>query len=79
MRTLYVGGIPQGTDVERLRLLFSSYGGVESARIVRREETGTSRGFGYVTFLSELAAFKAREALDGQRFEGATLRVDVAR
>jgi RNA recognition motif-containing protein len=62
-----------------LRGLFSAYGGVEEARVVRRRETGDSRGFGYVTFLSDLAAFKAKQALDGSMIEGSTLRVDLAR
>lgn len=79
MRTLYVGGLPQSTDADMLRGLFAVYGGVEDARVVRREETGDSRGFGYVTFLSDLAAFKAKQALDGSMIEGSTLRVDLAR
>jgi RNA recognition motif-containing protein len=79
MRTLYVGGLPKSTDATTLRMLFSPYGGIEDARIVCKTKTGLSRGFGYVTFESELAAYRAKEALNGSVVEGKMLRVDVAR
>ncbi|MEO1088066.1 MAG: RNA-binding protein [Acidobacteriota bacterium] len=66
MRTLYVGGLPPAADDIVLRGMFEDFGSVTEARIVRSLETGASRGFGYVTFDSELSAHKARKTLDGQ-------------
>lgn len=78
MRTLYVGGLPPETDGPRLEALFSRYGKLSSARIVRRRAHGTERGFGYVTFCSASAASKARRALDGLELSGNRLRVAPA-
>ena len=74
MRTLYVGGLSAETDTRRLKALFSQYGGVEEARVVERAK-GRSRGFGYVTLESDIAAYKAMRELNGTDHGGAKLRV----
>lgn len=78
MNTLYVGGLPQDMTLNGLRSLFDSFGDLREARLVTHE-SGTSRGFGYVTFTSPTAAEQAQLELDGERLRNRRLRVAQAR
>ena len=78
-RTLYVGGLSPDTDADILRDLFARYGEVREARVVMRPNGEHCRGFGYVTFLVDSAALRAKADLDGQVIRGSRLRVDLAR
>uniref|UniRef100_A0A7S1LQF8 RRM domain-containing protein n=1 Tax=Alexandrium catenella TaxID=2925 RepID=A0A7S1LQF8_ALECA len=49
---LFVGGLPQSADENKLRDFFSKFGAVTDARIMTDKDSGRSRGFGYVTFQS---------------------------
>lgn len=49
---LFIGGLPQSADENKLRDFFSGFGPVTDARIMTDKESGRSRGFGYVTFQS---------------------------
>jgi RNA recognition motif-containing protein len=77
MVTLYVGGLtPQTTATELLPLL-SEFGETPSLRLVTNDD-GQCRGFAYVSFHSDLAAARARVALDGRELECGKLRVALA-
>lgn len=78
-KTIYVGGLASETSVESLCAMLAQFGPVEDARLMTRKETGDSRGFAYVTFSTSEAAKHAKRVLDGAEFEGARLRVDIAR
>jgi len=56
---IYVANLDNGIDNEKLADLFSSYGPVQSAEVVKDVFTGMSRGFGYV----EMEDDKARAAI----------------
>jgi RNA recognition motif-containing protein len=75
--TLYVGGLDPQVDDDQLRTIFGEFGPVAATRVVTGED-GCCRGFAYVTFADDLAAAKARVALDGKQVEGRTLRVALA-
>lgn len=75
--TLYVGGLEEQVDDRRLRRLFGEFGSISDTRVVTGDD-GRCRGFAYVTFEDDLAAAKARVALDGKELDGRTLRVAVA-
>lgn len=75
--TLYIGGLEGQVDDQRLRTLFGKFGPVADTRVVIGDD-GRCRGFAYVTFSDDLAAAKARVALDGKEVDGNTLRVAVA-
>lgn len=77
MVTLYVGGLEPGTKETQLREWFANFGEVPATRVVTNAE-GDCRGFGYVTFESDLAAARARVALNGKEIDGRTLRVAIA-
>ncbi|CAE8597106.1 unnamed protein product, partial [Polarella glacialis] len=47
---VFVGGLPQACDEERLKAYFEKYGPISEVTIMVDKETGRSRGFGYITF-----------------------------
>jgi RNA recognition motif-containing protein len=76
---IYVGNVsPEVTDAE-LRELFTPYGEVESAEVVRDRFTSTPRGFGFVVMPVQPEAIAAITALQGQEFKGRALEVNEAR
>lgn len=75
---LFVGGLSFRTDEEGLRSAFSSHGDVTDVRIITDRETGRSRGFGFVTYLSESDADTALSKMDGHILDGRVIRVDRA-
>lgn len=76
---LYVGNLNFEANEEQLRELFGAFGTVLEAKIVMDRFTGRSRGFAFVRFDTAEAAGKAKEALNGQPFQGKTLVIDLAR
>ena len=45
---IYVGNIPWKVDDDELKELFSQYGEVESATVIKYKDTNRSKGFGFV-------------------------------
>ena len=76
---LYVGSLPYSVNDESLAQLFSTYGTVESAKVITDRETGLSKGFGFVEMASEQEATEAINNLNGSGYEGRTLTVSKAR
>jgi RNA recognition motif-containing protein len=76
---LYVGNLNFDANEEQVRELFSSFGEVEEVKIVMDRYSGRSRGFAFVRMDSADSAGKAKEALNGQPFQGKTLVIDLAR
>ncbi len=75
--TIYVGGLGPDATETQVQSLFASFGEIRETRVAKREN-GECRGFAYITFESDLAAAKARIALDGQRVGNQVLRVAPA-
>lgn len=78
-KKIYVGNISFDASEDDLRELFSTYGSVESAKIVTDAQTGRARGFGFVEMQSEEDAAKAIAELNGKAFMERTLNVSEAR
>ena len=74
MVTLYIGGLEPRTTEDELSRLFSDFGEVPHMRVVTNED-GMCRGFAYVSFSNDLAAARARVALNGRELHGTKLRV----
>ena len=78
-KKLYVGSLPYTTTEEELHEIFSPYGEVISVRIISDRMTGRSKGFGFVEMESDDGAQSAVSQLDGQEYEGRSLRVSEAK
>jgi cold-inducible RNA-binding protein len=76
---LYVGNLNFDANEDQVRELFSSFGQVEDVKIVMDRFSGRSRGFAFVRMDSSDSAGKAKEALNGQPFQGKALVIDWAR
>src|SRR3989344_6922727 len=76
---LYVGNLNFDASEDQVRELFGTYGTVEDVKIVMDRFSGRSRGFAFVRMDSAESAGKAKEALNGQAFQGKTLVIDWAR
>jgi cold-inducible RNA-binding protein len=75
---LYVGNLGSTfTDVQ-LQTLFAQHGSVQSAKMIRDQDTGHTRGFGFVE-MSDAEAKQAMELLNGKDVEGRPLTVNEAR
>ena len=78
-KKLYVGSIPFTATEEDLTNLFSTIGEVESVKIITDQATGRSKGFGFVEMVTEEAAMKAMEDLNGKPFMERSIVVNEAR
>jgi len=78
-RKLYVGNLPFSTSDESLTELFSKAGKVDSARVVRDQGTGESRGFGFVEMATDEEAQKAISQLNQNSIDGRSILVNEAR
>ncbi len=76
---LYVGNLNFDSNEDQVRELFGTYGQVEEVKIVMDRFSGRSRGFAFVRMNSADSAGKAKEALNGQPFQGKALVIDWAR
>lgn len=74
-----MGSLPWETDDQKLADLFSQFGKVIRAKVVRDRETNRSRGFGFVEMEDDAAADEAIKQLNGADFDGRTLVVNEAR
>lgn len=77
--TIYVGNIPLAATAEELNSLFSEYGQVTRAEIVKDPATGQSRGFALVEMADEEAAQTAIEAMDKKEWGGRIISVNNQR
>ena len=78
MSKLFIGGLAWATETDKLRSVFSSYGNVTDAIVMRDRETGRSRGFGFVTFASDEEAEAAIRGMNDQEVDGRRIKVDRA-
>jgi len=66
------------TDDE-LRTMFAQAGNVVSAVVIRFQDTGRSKGFGFVEMTTEEEAQKAIDMFNGQDMKGRKIVVSEAR
>ncbi len=76
---IYVGNIAQDVSEEELTNLFTEYGKVSSAKILRDMFTQESRGFGFVEMPGQADGLKAIETLNTYELKGKKLVVNEAR
>ena len=78
-RRLFVGNLSYQTDENELTELFSQFGAVESAQIMRDMATGRARGFAFVEMANDDEAAAAATGLNNTQFGGRTIAVNEAR
>ena len=76
---IYVSNLSFQVTEESLISLFSKFGTVTSAKIIKDRETQRSRGFAFVEMPSEAEGREALSNLNNKEVEGRPLSVSVAR
>ncbi len=79
IKKLFVGSLPWATDDNGLGELFSKFGQVVSAVVVKDRATGRSRGFGFVEMANDNEAEEAIKQLNGSDMDGRKIVVNEAR
>jgi RNA recognition motif-containing protein len=73
---IYVGNLSWSMTDDDLNSLFSQYGTVSSAKILKEKNTGRSKGFGFVEMEDEEAAKTAIATLNESEVQGRKLIVN---
>jgi len=76
---LYVGNLSYDTTEDELRSLFTQVGTVNEVALIKDRDTGSSKGFAFVTMNSQEEANKAIEQFNGQNLGNRALTVNIAR
>jgi len=74
---LYVGNLSWGLDNDDFKDLFAEYDSKDEV-VVFDNESGRSRGFGFITVASQAEADRVIAALDGVDVDGRPLKVNVS-
>jgi cold-inducible RNA-binding protein len=77
-KKIYVGNLSFDTNDDQLNAIFTPFGAVSSARVIKDKFTDRSRGFGFVEMESNEEADKAIAALNGKEVDGRALKVSEA-
>ncbi|KAJ4760516.1 Polyadenylate-binding protein [Rhynchospora pubera] len=74
---LYMKNLDEDIDEELIRLKFSQYGPIVSV-MIKRDDSGVSKGFGFVCFENADSAKRAVESMNGVQLGNKTLYVSKA-
>ena len=75
---LFVSNLPFSMKNEDLHKLFTEYGEVKSADVMLDQQSGRSRGFGFVEMADEADARLAVDSLNGMKHEGRVLKGEAS-
>ncbi len=76
---IYVGNLSYEVTEEDLKEAFEVFGEVETAKVIKDNYSGRSKGFGFVEMSDKANAESAIEGLNGKELKGRTLNVNEAR
>lgn len=76
---LHVGNLPYEATESDLYDFFTTAGPVRDALVMIDRRSGRSRGFGFVSMISDVAARNACENLNNRTFRGRAITVKIAR
>ncbi len=76
---LYVGNLSYDTTEDELRNLFAQVGTVNEVALIKDRDTGSSKGFAFVTMSTQEEANKAIQQLNGQTLGNRELKINAAR
>ncbi|MBN2886942.1 MAG: RNA-binding protein [Chromatiaceae bacterium] len=76
---IYVGNLPYSMTDDELRDIFSEFGDLASAEVIKDKFSGQSKGFGFVDMPNNSEADAAIKALNETDMRGRKLTVNEAR
>ena len=79
MNKIYVGNLPWSVDDNKIKELFSVFGELTEAVVIKDKFSGRSKGFGFITFASEESAQKAISEMNGKTVDGREIKVTEAK
>ncbi len=79
MKNIFVSNLSFRINDEDLKQAFADYGAVNSAKVIKDNFSGRSRGFGFVEMTNDEEAAKAIEELNNAEFDGKVMTVSEAR
>ena len=77
-KKIYVGNLPYSVTNDSLSAHFSSFGTVESAKVIIDRDTDRSKGFGFVEMPNPREAIKAIKGLNTLKVKSQGIRVKAA-
>ena len=75
---IYIGNLSVQTTEVALESLFAEFGEIKSVKVIKDRATGTPRGFGFIEMPNNSEADQAIKALNGNRLDGNTIKVNPA-
>ncbi|XP_050220855.1 splicing factor-like protein 1 [Mercurialis annua] len=75
---LYIGYLPPNLEDDGLIGLFSAFGDIVMAKVIKDRVTGVSKGYGFVKYRDVQMANNAIASMNGYRIDGRTIAVRVA-
>ncbi|PKA63817.1 KH domain-containing protein [Apostasia shenzhenica] len=75
---LYIGYLPPNFDDDSLIRLFSPFGDIVMAKVIKDRVTGLSKGYGFVKYSDVNMANQAIASMNGYHLEGRVIAVRVA-
>ena len=76
---IFIGNLSYNVTGGDLRQAFEAFGQVASATVIKDEQSGRSKGFGFMQMPLQAESQSAIAALNGQAFKGRTITVNEAR
>ena len=76
---IYVGNLSHGVTDGELNAVFSEFGEVSSAKVIKDKHSGRSRGYGFVEMPNDSEANEAIKALDDSPLQGRNIKVNPAK
>lgn len=76
---IFVGNLAVSTTAEQIMELFSGFGEVTTAEVIKDRRTGESKGFGFVEMPTKAQAREAIRELDLKELDGRSMTVNEAR
>lgn len=78
-KKLFVTNLEYTVTSDDLGNLFSQYGTVATAMVVKDRESGRSKGYGFVEMELQEEAARAIEELNGKKLKGRVIKVEIAK
>ncbi|GAV62692.1 RRM_1 domain-containing protein [Cephalotus follicularis] len=76
---LFISGLSRLTTDEKLKEAFAPFGQLVESKVITDRVTGSSKGFGFVTYATVEEAERAKEGMNAKFLDGWVIFVDPAK